>query len=88
MFTTSPDAMPSPSVGLCSERDERLAGRDRDPHLEVALLPDPVSDRERGAYGTLGIVFVGGRRPEERHHRIADELLHGATPLLELFPEP
>ena len=26
-----------------------------------------------------GVVFVHGREPEDRHHRVADELLHDAT---------
>ena len=67
-----------------AERDERLAGRDRDPNLEVTLLADPVADRERGADRALGVVLVRGRRAEERHHRVADELLDRAAAALEL----
>ncbi len=67
-----------------AERDERLAGRDRDPNLEVTLLADPVADRERGADRALGVVLVRGRRAEQRHHRVADELLDRPAAPLEL----
>ena len=43
-----------------------------------------VADRERCAHGALGVVLVRGRRAEERHHGIADELLDGAAVTLEL----
>ena len=64
--------------------DERLAGRDPDPDLQLAVVLGPVADRERGADGALGIVLVRDRRAEERHHRVADELLDGAAEALEL----
>ena len=83
MLTTSPEAMPSPASGWASRRDERLAGRDPDAQLEP-FLEREVADRERSADGALGIVLVRGRRAEERHHRIADELLDGAAVALEL----
>ena len=68
-----------------SDADERLTGRDRDPELELrAFGEDCLSDRERRTYGALRIVLVRDRRAEERHHRVADELLHGATEALEL----
>ena len=70
-------------VGLGVEGDERLAGRDPDPQLEP-LLDRELADRERCADGALGIVLVGGRRAEERHDRVADELLDGAAVALEL----
>ena len=69
--------------GLGVERHERLAGRDPDPQLEL-LLERELADRERCSDGALGIVLVRGRRSEERHHRIADELLDGAAVALEL----
>ena len=37
-----------------------------------------------GADRALGVVLVRGRRAEERHHRVADELLDGAAVALEL----
>ena len=45
-----------------------------------------VPNRERGAHSTLWIVLVGHRRAEERHHRVADELLDRAAVPLELLP--
>ncbi len=75
--------MPSPASGLRVEPDERLAGRDPDPQLEL-FLERELADRERGADGALGVVLVRGRRAEQRHHRVADELLDGAAVALEL----
>ena len=83
VLTTSPDAMPSPASGRASRRDERLSGRDPDPKLEP-LLEREVADRERRAHGALGVVLVGRRRAEERHDRVADELLDRAAVSLEL----
>ena len=50
----------------------------------VALLAAPIADRERGADGPLGIVLVRDRRAEDRHHRVADELLDRAAAALDL----
>ena len=47
----------------------------------------PVADGERRAHGSLGIVAVGGRRAEEPHHRVADELLDPAAEALDLRPD-
>jgi hypothetical protein len=38
----------------------------------VGVLEDP----ERGPDGALGVVLVGLRDPERRHHGVAGELLH------------
>ena len=70
--------------GPGAERHERLAGRDRDSQLELFLLADPVADCESRPDSPLGIVFVRDRSAEERHHRVADELLDGASVALEL----
>ncbi len=70
--------------GPRAERDERLSRGDGDSHLQVALLDDPVADRERRANRPLGIVLVSGRRAEQRHHRVADELLDRPAAPLEL----
>ena len=83
VLITSPAAIDSPASGWASTRDERLAGVDSDPHLD-ALLERPVADRERRANRPLGIVLVRRRRAEERHHRVADELLDRAAVALEL----
>ena len=55
-----------------------------DPDLELALLSRPVADGKRRANGALRIVLVRQRRPEERHHGVADELLDRAAVALEL----
>ena len=70
--------------GAPAERDERLAGVDGDPHLELVLLVRPVADRKRRAEGALRVVLMRDGRAEERHHRVADELLDGAAEPLEL----
>ena len=83
MLTTSPEAMPSPASGLCVELNKGLAGRD--PHAELETLLDrEVADRERCAHGPLGVVLVRDGRAEQRHHRVADELLDRAAVALEL----
>jgi hypothetical protein len=74
--------------GPRTEQDERLAGVDGDAHLQVVLLARPVADGEGGANRPQRVVVVCDRRPEERHHRVADELLHGAAALLELATQP
>ena len=43
-----------------------------------------VADRERGPYGALRVVLVRHRRAEQRHHSVADELLHRAAVVFEL----
>ena len=88
MFTTSPGSHAFALGRPSAERDQGLAGRDADSHLEVALLTDPVADRERRANRPLGIVLVSGRRAEERHHRVADELLDRPAAPLELRAQP
>ncbi len=76
------------------ERDERLAGVDADPHLElqvrigVVQLADRVLDRERRADRALGIVLVRDRGPEDSHDRVADELLDRAAEALQVAAEP
>ena len=68
-----------------------LAGVDSDPHLErravVAHQPlveagQSVAQLGRGAHGAERVVLVHDRDAEDRHHGIADELLHrSAMPL-------
>ena len=66
------------------EIDERLAGIDRDPHLQLALFGDPIADGERGTHGALRIVLACNRSTEQRHHRVPDELLDRPAPPLQL----
>ena len=80
--------MPSPSSGRAPSETSAWPGVDADAELELGLLvEDPVTDRERGAYGALCVVLVRDRRAEDRHHRVADELLHRAAEALELVPQ-
>jgi hypothetical protein len=73
-----------------AERDDGLAGVDGDADMEVERrvglvhLLDGVTDGKRGADRALGVVFADGGSPEDSHHRIADELLHGAPEALDL----
>ena len=78
-----------PLTGLRPRRqvDERLAGRHGDPHLQLPLLDDPVADRKRCANGTLRIVLARHRLSEQRHHRVADELLYRPDPALQLVTQ-
>ncbi len=71
------------------ERDERLAGVHGRADPQVGRrLPDRLPDRERGDHGAHRIVFVRDGRSEDRHHRVADELLHRPAALLDLLAKP
>ena len=80
--------------GADTERDERLPRVHADPHVEVQVrillvhLRHRVADRQRGPDGALGVVLVRRRSAEDRHHRVADELLDRPAAALELLPEP
>ena len=75
------------------ERHERLAGIDRDPQLEIKVLvalvhlPNGVAHRERRAHRALCVVAERRRRTEDRHHRVADELLDDPAERLDLPPD-
>ena len=49
-----------------------------------SLLDRKVADRQSGSNRALRVVLVCGRRAEERHDRVADELLDGPAVALEL----
>jgi hypothetical protein len=72
------------------ERDERLAGIDAgadvqvEPLVRLVQLANRVADRQRRPHGALGIVLVRDGRPEQRHHRVAAELLERSSEPLEL----
>ena len=72
-----------PGLGPRFERDQRLACRDPDPDLEVAVVGQAVEDGQRGPERPLGVVFVRDRRPEKRHDRVPDELLDRTAVTLE-----
>ncbi len=90
VLTTSPATMASPSAGraesVTTASPVFTAPRMR--QLELGLLGverrHRVADGQRRAHGPLGIVAVGRRRAEDRHHGVADELLHDAAEGLEL----
>jgi hypothetical protein len=75
------------SLGTRGEIHQRLTRVHGDPDLEVSLLRDPVADRERSANSALRIVLARDRRTEQRHHRVADELLHRPASALELVTQ-
>ena len=74
-------------LGSRSQPDERLSGRDPDPELDSFLSRVP-ADRKGGSHGTFGIILVRHRRSEQRHDRVADELLDRAAVALELGAQP
>ena len=94
MLTTSPVTIPSPSLRPGAERDDRLARVDPDAHLRArASGPaafssvDRLQDGQAGPDRALRVVLVGDRRTEDGHHRVADELLHGAPVALDVLAE-
>ena len=72
------------------QRDDRLAGVDGEARLQIQRgivgvhLLEGIAHGQRRADGALGIVAVRDRRPEDAHHRVADELLHDAPVALHL----
>ncbi|HKV68583.1 MAG TPA: hypothetical protein VJN72_10890 [Gaiellales bacterium] len=77
-------ADPHPQVDKC------LTGRDPHPDVQVEPLARRDSgnrgaDRERRPDGPFGVVLVGDRGAEDRHHRVPDELLDQPAVALELL---
>jgi hypothetical protein len=73
------------SLPLGAERHGGLACQDAGPGFEVRRL-ELVSERRDGrdqiegrAHGALGVVLLRHGRSPDRHHRVADELLHRAA---------
>ena len=64
----------------CSRRSARAV----DVRVLLVQLGDRVADRERRPDRALGVVLVRDRRAEDRHHRVADELLDRPAVPLEL----
>jgi hypothetical protein len=66
----------------CANRHGDLAGDDARPGgqgVDLALgteLPDRVDQVQSGAHCPLGVALGGGRSAPDRHHGVADELLH------------
>ena len=90
MLTTSPATIPSPCCGAGAQRDHGFAGVHRAAHGEleagvlVVELVDRSEDAQRSAHSSLRIVLVRDRRAEDRHHRVADELLDRPAEALDL----
>ena len=76
------------SFRASAESDDRLARRhgraNRELEPLVAQLLDRLQDPEPGAHGPLGVVLVRDRRAEDRHHRVADELLDRSAEALDV----
>ena len=82
VLTTSPEAMPSPSDEFAPRETSASL---RNPYAELELLLErELPDSERSADCTLRVVLVRGRRAEECHDRVSDELFDGAAVSLEL----
>ncbi len=66
-----------------------LAGADAEPDRKAPVEPlvaaDPVAHGERRGDRAVGIVSVRRRKAENRHHRVADELLDRAAVLRDRF---
>ena len=84
---------PLAAGGVGTQHDQRLAGVHAHAHVQVeaglfVVQPrDRGPDRERRAHRPLRIVLVGDRRAEQRHHRVADELLDRAAVVLQLLAQ-
>src|SRR5205085_11230343 len=75
------------ALGTSVEVDEGFACIDGDSHLDVLVVARPVADRNRRTHRALWVILVRDRRTEQRHHRIADELLYRAAEPFELAPQ-
>ena len=79
-------------LALGSDRDGSLAGQDAGPQSQIGCAEFLAQRRdrghkiERGPHGPLRVVLGCGRRAPDRHHRVADELLHGAAVELDQTP--
>ena len=77
--------------GPRAQRDHRLAAVDGPANCEFEIwmlrveLVDRGQDAQRRAHRALGIVLVRDRRAEDRHDRVADELLDRAAEPLDLL---
>ena len=84
MFTTSPLTIAWPSSGrastLTSASPVLTATRSVDPSCRAARGPGSPGRPD----GAFGIVLMGDRRAEDRHHGVADELLDGAAVALDV----
>ena len=93
VFTTSPVTIPSPCSGRARQRHHRLTRIDPHPHLQrqtgigLVQLRDRLQDPQPRPHRPLRIILMRHRRPEHRHHRIPDELLHRPPVPLDLLTQ-
>ena len=71
---------------LALAADDDLARVDADPRLQV-VLGDRSAHLRRGANRAERVVLVRSRNAEDRHHRVADELLDGTAVAFDDPPE-
>ena len=88
VLTTSPEAIPWPASGWASSETSASPVVMPIRTSSLPVLSRPVADGKRGANGPLRIVLVRQRRPEERHHGVADELLDRSAVAFELGTQP
>ncbi len=79
-----PGKKAAPRGGVDVEAHERVAGIDADANLQRrAVGPrqalEVLDQAQAGAHRALGVVLVHGGHAEHGHHRVPDELLHGAA---------
>ena len=83
MLTTSPEAIPSPSLGRAPSRTSASP-------VVTAILSwssscsTTQSRIAKAARTALGVVLVRGGSAEQRHHGVADELLDRSAVAFEL----
>ena len=70
--------------GTRLEADDGFTRVHCDPYLHVCLPGRPLADGESRADGALRVVLMRDGRAEDRHHRVADELLDRSSVSLEL----
>ena len=78
-----------PLAAVARRAGNDLAGVDSDPHPQRQPMPrlellvellQPLHHLHGRAQSALGVVLAHGRHSEDGHHRVADELFHGAAP--------
>ena len=80
VLTRSPATMPCPSApSVTAASPVSTPARARSSGSSSSPSADRRDQIERGPHGALGVVLVRHRRPPDRHHRVADELLHRAA---------
>jgi hypothetical protein len=83
---------PLATLGPRSESHDCLAGGHRGANCDIeparAKVVDRLQDAKCRPYSPLGVVLVSCGSAEDRHHRVADELLDGAAEALNVGLHP